>query len=339
MIYDIHKCRADERNLLVAFIRKYWSDNHIFTYCDELLDFQHRDQQGNYNFFIAKNSQTGQIDGLIGYIPLSHFDSDLEQYGNHWGAIWKIRDDIKNDEIGLLGLLLFERLSDISSSLGAIGISAVARKFYKIQRQVLGELSQYYIKNDERKEFSIGKFDASLPAGQVSTTSAQMREVCLSQLSQIEQTYKPQKSIKFIQNRYFKHPIYRYKLLGVFDSEKLCATFVAREIETQNSRCIRIVDIYGTIESMPNIYAPMQRYLSDNDAEYIDCLNYGVNACEFKRVGFRLLDTEQNETIVPNYFEPFLRKNIKIDLAYKAPKGYPYMVFKGDADQDRPNTI
>ena len=41
--------------------------------------------------------------------------------------------------------------------------------------------------------------------------------------------------------------------------------------------------------------------------------------------------------IVPNYFEPFLKQNINIDYAFKSKS--PYVIFKGDSDQDRPNLI
>jgi hypothetical protein len=41
--------------------------------------------------------------------------------------------------------------------------------------------------------------------------------------------------------------------------------------------------------------------------------------------------------IIPNYFEPFEQKNVKIELAYKA--DFPYVAFKGDSDQDRPNIL
>ena len=39
-----------------------------------------------------------------------------------------------------------------------------------------------------------------------------------------------------------------------------------------------------------------------------------------------------------NYFEPFLKKNVSIEMAYKA-KENNYAIFKADSDQDRPNKI
>lgn len=54
-------------------------------------------------------------------------------------------------------------------------------------------------------------------------------------------------------------------------------------------------------------------------------------------MGFELLDLD-GETIVPNYFEPFEQRNVKIEIAYKT-KGDNYVAFKADSDQDRPNIL
>lgn len=342
MIYDIHRCSTNEKSAVVDFIRKYWSETHIFTYCDKLLYFQHLNQQGGYNFIVATNIKTGEIDGLVGYIPLAHFDEALATHGDQWGAIWKVRNDVKNDEIGLLGLLLFERVSEMGVSHGSIGISDVARKYYKIQKQTLGSLSQYYIVNRKCTDFKIAALDSAAYQITDKTTpksKVTLREVSLEEAKIVECVYVPRKSVKYIENRYINHPIYRYKLLGVFDSFELCCVLVVRHINTQGACCVRIVDVYGSLESSPNIYSAVQHYLDQNSAEYLDCLNYGINSAEFERLGFSILDPSQNEIIIPNYFEPFLRENVLIELAYRAPKGYPYIVFKGDADQDRPNMI
>ena len=50
------------------------------------------------------------------------------------------------------------------------------------------------------------------------------------------------------------------------------------------------------------------------------------------------IDLNQEEIIVPNYFEPFEKKNVKLEIAYKS-KSDNYVAFKGDSDQDRPNVL
>ena len=67
-------------------------------------------------------------------------------------------------------------------------------------------------------------------------------------------------------------------------------------------------------------------------------MNYGLDEACFTRMGFQHLDLNQEEIIVPNYFEPFEKKNVKLEIAYKS-KSDNYVAFKGDSDQDRPNVL
>ncbi len=43
--------------------------------------------------------------------------------------------------------------------------------------------------------------------------------------------------------------------------------------------------------------------------------------------------------VIPNYFEPFERRNKVLDYGFIVPSGVRYRMFKGDSDQDRPNRI
>ena len=47
----------------------------------------------------------------------------------------------------------------------------------------------------------------------------------------------------------------------------------------------------------------------------------------------------KNETIIPNYFEPFVKKNINLGWAIKTNKVKITPMFKGDCDQDRPSLL
>ncbi|EOW3520763.1 hypothetical protein ACOWVB_000374 [Campylobacter coli] len=54
-------------------------------------------------------------------------------------------------------------------------------------------------------------------------------------------------------------------------------------------------------------------------------------------MGFNL-KKQEDKNIIPNYFEPFEKKNILIKFAYKT-KVNNYAIFKGDSDQDRPSVL
>ena len=80
----------------------------------------------------------------------------------------------------------------------------------------------------------------------------------------------------------------------------------------------------------------MQELLISEKSEYIDFYQYGISKNTFRNSGF--IDVEKTKIIVPNYFEPFIKKNINLNFAYKSSiKNRKIYFFKGDGDQDRPN--
>ena len=69
---NIDFCSLVEKEALIGFIKSHWSESHILTKSNEILDFQHR-EINRYNFIISKNQQ-GAITGILGFIPLSKYD-------------------------------------------------------------------------------------------------------------------------------------------------------------------------------------------------------------------------------------------------------------------------
>ena len=202
----------------------------------------------------------------------------------------------------------------------------------------IGELAHYYLPNINVKNFYIAEH---VDVKQVSFLQypgdIAIREIHIEQIQErIDCTYRPRKSISYLKNRYLNHPFYKYCFWGIFDSERLVSIWTLRIIKMNKSRAIRIVDILGNIEYLPCLSAELQKMLVDIGAEYMDILNYGINEEVFFNLGFLKLNPI-GDVIIPNYFEPFERKNIRIEFAYKA--DFNYVIFKGDSDQDRPNII
>ena len=70
----------------------------------------------------------------------------------------------------------------------------------------------------------------------------------------------------------------------------------------------------------------------------MDIYSYGVPIDIIEKAGF-LDRQEYDNLIIPNYFEPFERKNVDLRYAYKVKESSdPVRLFKADGDQDRPNT-
>ncbi|MBD8349075.1 hypothetical protein [Dysgonomonas sp. HGC4] len=344
MIYTIRNCQKQELSLLQEFIHKYWKADHCLSNTEILMRFQHWDNQyESYNFLIAINKETKEIEGIMGYIPTSQYDESLSINGDYWGAIWKIREDVNNEEIKLLGLFLWEELTNKEGfmSFAAIGISGVAKQFYKLARLKLGTLNQYYILKDGLSSYKVAKNVASeRPYSALDSDGSKIKQVSLqdSELSFIEPKYKPLKSIEYLIRRYLNHPVYNYSFWTLSNVLGVQALIVIRKIESNGASILRIVDCLGNLESLPNLYNDFQSLLELENAEYIDCLNSGIPENIFLQMGFTSLDFDNENVIIPTYFEPFLQKNVKIEFAYKAPYDN-YVIFKGDSDQDRPNII
>lgn len=328
---------------IIDFLVNCWSPNHIFVKSKALLDFQHFDKNKRvYNFVVAENLITGDFDALSGNIPTSIFDHALEEEGDVWGAIWKRRDNIDNPEGKQLGLELFEygiNLPFLKSS-GGISLSKDAIKFYKILRWKMGYMHQYYILNNKCRSFIIADNVTDVNYNDPSVKKEpgwKLRSIKLDNpdCQEINAFYRPKKSLTYMVNRFQKHPIYRYDFWGVYKDDKIKTLLVSRDCKANGSKVLRFVDALG--ELCGYIYPSIEQILQEGKYEYADFLNYGVDGEVFREMGFNELDFDNDELILPNYFEPFEKRNVKMALAYEAK--FPYVAFKGDADQDRPNLL
>ena len=67
--------------------------------------------------------------------------------------------------------------------------------------------------------------------------------------------------------------------------------------------------------------------------EYVDLLSSGIDEEILMKSGFNKQQSSSG-VIIPTYFEPFIRENMDI---YYEKSGEDLILFKGDADGDRPN--
>jgi len=328
-------CNNSDLEKLQKFIHEKWKENHILAVDKNLIDFQHKSNSG-YNFVISKNDND-EITAILGFIPLSHFDENLKNETDIWLAIWKIDETIAVPGIGFSLLKWLEKQIQ-SQSIGSIGINTEVKKIYDILGYNTGVLNQYYILNPFIQEYRIA--ECSIEQSEQSkkprySSSFVVKEIEIGEIEHLCFQNNPAKSLKFIENRYLKHPVYKYLFFGIYKSDILRAVFVVRRIEVNQSSCLRIVDIQGAYSEIGHIEDAVVSILQKYNSEYIDCLNHGISEQMFINWGFKLRDSQ---IIIPNYFEPFLRENIDIAFAYKS-KMSNYIIFKGDSDQDRPNIL
>lgn len=331
---EIRQLSVDEKGLIQDFIDKYWKKGHSLVKSNALLDFQHLEGP-KYNFYAA--IQDGEVWALQGFITTSIFDESLGK-GDAWGAIWKIRDDAPDK---MVGIELLDRISKEYGfhSIGAIGISGIARKIYKMLSWETGFLRQYYIVNERMPSFSILAFDDKNTSSHNSYGNWRI-DTCSSLIGLSEaqlDSYTPQKTIKYFINRYECHPIYKYSFWCIYKGDELKSIWAVRRHVINGSSIFRIVDVIGRIEKFPDLYNGIQDILFKESAEYVDILNYGISPEIIENIGFSEVDLKSDKVICPTYFEPFEKRNIIIELAYKC-QG-EYVCFKGDSDQDRPNIL
>ena len=335
-IYSVRFARLDEYDKLNSFMCKYWGEKHILSRNKQLFDFQHKGED-KYNIVIGYNNITDEIDGIWSLIPVCAYDKSLQNEGNYWGAILKVRDDVDNKEIRRLPFKLFSFILKIPGfkTIGFSGLGSQGQPFVNPLCSNYGILNQYYIANPD-KESIIGK---NLIKRDYLPSEYSVKDISIDGLEwQPETYYSPKKSLSFLINRFKKHPIYKYGFWGVQRSDRLLAIIVYRTIDIKYlGKVVRIVDVLGTFEEIGSIGYSLTGLLKEHDAEYVDCLNYGIDPSVFEQMGFEILDTASNDVIVPNYFEPFERRNVQVHFAYISKS--PYIIFRADADQDRPSTL
>lgn len=339
--YDIHFCRFDEVEGLVKFIYDYWRSDHIFTYSRKILDFQHRDEKNQrYNFVLAVSKNSGEIHSILGFVPTYQYDSEIKNI-EIWPCIWKSRDDINVKGLGV-SLYHYMKENIQIETISLLGISEVTLSIYKHWNFKTGKTDQFFLPNYTKKGFQIlggnTMFDVqSLNEGSkfIEIMQNEFSEIVDKGLKVFINRYK---SKNYYINRFFNHPIYHYKFFSVTREQQPQLILVARLCSANDSMCLRVVDCIGNVENLRNATKAMHEYMVNNNIEYIDFVEVGIESKTFSDAGF--INRKECEVIVPNYFEPFLQENIDLDYAYKTVSDHEEILFfKADADQDRPNFL
>ena len=331
-------CNDSDLSSLKTFIKTNWDENHIFVRSDIILDYQHKDK-GKYNFVIGKNEKN-EITGVLGFIPPSFFDKELSSKQFLWLALWKVNLKIASDGLGFRMLHFLE--SNVKHKIiGAIGINNEVKKLYQILGYSVGSLSHYYQLNHRMNRYNIVKILNDNIKIQDTSKKFSIDNKCRIKKIEWHQidgkfiTDFSNKSIDYITKKYEHHPIYNYEVYEVKVSNELLLYIILRKVIVGESNCIRIIDMVGDFNNKYDLKGCFEYLIHKHNSEYIDCYSYGINKGLFSSWGF--IRKNKNRIIIPNYFEPFIQKNIKLEFAVKSNSSF--YIFKGDSDQDRPSLI
>ncbi len=327
-------CKRDELQLLMQFIDTKWKKGHILGNFEEMMLWQHGDPDGEtVNFAVAIDTEIQTIYAVLGCIPLWQYDPLLQPSNDLWLSLWKA--DTADAPVQNIGMRLLEFLEGHfkPATLGVTGIKKRVRVLFEWLGYTTGIMTQYIFVNRMVTSFAI----ADVPERNMGATAD--GNCVLTELGSLDGVEvavpdcRPAKSVTYLVNRYAKHPLYKYRFFGVMDGAMVKAIVVVRKIDQSGSCCLRITDILGDISNIGTLSSELQALLERERAEFIDCYNFGVNASVFEQIGFMACPAN---VVIPNYFEPFERKSVEIRFAYKNNTDKPYVIYKGDSDQDRP---
>ncbi len=338
-IYKYRFCKVSEIDKLKDFIDKHWRKGHILSKSDELIKFQHQiEGRDTLTFVVAENQLTGEFDGVYGYISNWKFAPSHHIPNVQWGAVWKTRDDINNNEIGKIGLgmLRFILKSDPSDVFGSMGISGTHKQLATKLGYFMGDMNRYYIPNQSITDFKVIKTpDTSNLSNEI--TDSYVKEIGFPYGYIPVQNMNPYKDMEYFENRYKKHISFVYRYLGLFKKDELKGIFVFRNVDNAGPRVLRIMDFIGDLTDVKNVNVSVQELLRSENAEYIDCLNHGIDSSYFYQLGFKEA-LKGGETILPEYFDPFEQRYVPMEYAYISEIEDDVIIFKADSDQDRPNS-
>lgn len=331
---EIRRCQSADINDLMLFIDTHWRQNHVLATSRELMDWQHGNPDGSYNYLLAE--EQGEIRGVLGFIPASRYDAALAHDDILWLALWKVREDCKTPMLGIRLLNALQKLVP-HSGIAVSGIGPSLPALYRPLGYDIIELTQYYMVNPACHQTLIGN-SAGRPLPRPQNGQAVMREMHESDLRSLAVEMPDamaHKTPAYFLNRFIRHPFYRYRvfLLEHADYKALIATRTARH---GDAAALRIVDFSGAPQALAHCGTALSGLMAEDNAEYIDFWQHGLPDEALRAAGFQ--PAEPGVT-VPNFYEPFVRANAHITCATKLPHLDSIVICRADGDQDRPNQL
>lgn len=325
-VASINDCDA-----IIDFIQREWKSDHIFCLNRDFFLYQYQDRE-KLNFIISL-SDDGKISGVLGFIRASSSDeSDV------WAALWKVS---ANNGNAMLGLQLMDFLRNMfPSRVFCSGINDKTIPLYQYLGMHTGILKLFVMINQQIKSYKVCEINSSL----ITPVFNNSQDYQLVELGdKFDYTFEsttesvPFKDKNYYLKRFLNHPIYKYKPIGIYFEGNIKAVIITREQALNDSKILRLVDFIGDEKYLKFVSGQLYNLLIANDYEYIDFICHGFNKKELLNANFIEVDLDSHEIIIPNYFSPFLKKNVKINFSADKDSFSQLKICKADGDQDRPS--
>ena len=332
---NVRQAKFEEIKMIMDFLRDNWKPDHILAIDRPFFDWMHVDGH-KVNYVIGIDEDARKIYGLEGFIMYNS-----EEHPDGSGALWKT---IKSDN-PLLGVEIHDYIVKnlgLRYSVG-IGLNKTSQKIRKLMNgeDSVARMARYY---------RLGKKDVFRIASVKNKAWPECRNIesSFTELKTIDEfktaisvdelkAYVPYKDYAYISHRYYDHPIYSYRFLQLcIDEERVTSVFVVRKVSVGEECAIKIVDYFGDEKYIAESGKAVDSLLEEYGAEYIDLYTHGVDKAIVLEAGF-MEGTEDDENVIPNYFEPFEQRNIDVYVGEIEHKGVKVRMFRGDGDMDRPS--
>ena len=330
-------CKKSEYLLLNNFIKKNWPKKTIITKNKYLFEWLYLDKKKKrYNFITSRNKN--KILSCIGFFK-NEVIIKKKKKGLIWLSFWlSKKNKYLSSGIDLYYYLVKKYKNHI---IGTIGLNQNTIPIYKSLGFNVGKLNHFYILNPDLKRFFLISHKNSSKR-YIKTKDKLFIEINSkvdfyrkSDFKKYEKIYY--KNLNYFKSKYQDNPFYNYNFYVIKNKTSNLAFFIGRECTYKRNKSLRYVEFFGSEKILKHIKFNLIKLLTINKYEYIDFYNYGINVNLIKSAGFSI-NNFTKKIVIPNYYEPFVKKNIKINFAYYPPnKKFP--MFKGDCDQDRPNII
>lgn len=332
--YEIRLATVDDIEMIMSFIDTEWKKGHILATNRDFFEYEFLEEDGTVNIVIAIDRNKRTLEGMVGFLKTSHDPSCMDI----WGCMWRAREG----NMTLLGVELVKRRDELSGCRQSIEVGSNPNTSYllfkTIMRKYVGKMEHFYRLADCR-EFKIAKVNHFPKVVEDSIISANI--IRFDDIVQLRERYDltqnkdqvPYKDEWYINHRFFNHLIYKYDVYGVELENEVKAVFVTRNQHLEDRIAVRVVDYIGDRSTFSYTFDFWTGILEQNEIEYVDFYCLGFEHEYLKKAGFTL--KQENDTnIIPNYFDPFVQKNIEILVHSTSEKTF---FCKADGDQDRPN--
>lgn len=323
--------RANEEDIpqILEYIDNKWLKNHWIVREDSAFKWQYTSD--GLDFVIGVN-EAGDIKGIMGYISYDE-TPNRDVALSMWMA---------DPEDGFLGIqLLSFIMKDVPHRvMFSPGINVrTTESIYKIFRIKTGKMNQWYRLNDcdeykialvNKKSIPDYKCNADVKFVSYKTFDDMLEDFDYD--AHVDKNDVPYKGKNYVKRHYYEHPTFSYELYGVKpNGSETEAVLVTRKQEVDDDNVLVFVDLIGNIENISYITPHLDKLMKEYGSECVYTYEAGVPERFFRDAGW--LRADEGENIIPNYYFPFLRKNVEVNYCTTDEN---IVLLKGDGDQDRP---